>query len=171
MLIDFLVLAPVLVVHRWADSVSKSAAMALLVPLTYVYVGYSIYYHGRFGQTLGKLFMGIRIVNRNGEAIGWTKAWLRSSLDVLFTALSVVAQFMALAAIADHDYYNVGWMQRYQNLYALRPAWLSWTDTIIEIWSWSEVIVMLFNRERRALHDFIAGTVVIALPKTQDHAA
>jgi uncharacterized RDD family membrane protein YckC len=29
----------------------------------------------------------------------------------------------------------------------------------------SEVIVMLCNKRRRALHDFIAGTVVIALPK------
>ena len=32
---------------------------------------------------------------------------------------------------------------------------------LLQIWIWSELIVMLTNRRRRALHDFIAGTVVI----------
>ena len=31
----------------------------------------------------------------------------------------------------------------------------------MQLWTWSELIVMLTNRQRRALHDFIAGTVVI----------
>lgn len=26
---------------------------------------------------------------------------------------------------------------------------------------WSELLVLLFNEKRRALHDFIAGTVVV----------
>ena len=36
------------------------------------------------------------------------------------------------------------------------------------LWTWSELIVMLFNQRRRALHDFIAGTVVIADQKVQN---
>ncbi len=30
------------------------------------------------------------------------------------------------------------------------------------LWTWSELIVMLFHRQHRALHDFMAGTVVVA---------
>jgi uncharacterized RDD family membrane protein YckC len=30
-----------------------------------------------------------------------------------------------------------------------------------QLWGWSELIVLLLNEKRRALHDFIAGTVVI----------
>ena len=30
-----------------------------------------------------------------------------------------------------------------------------------QIWIWSEFVVLLFNRRKRAIHDFIAGTVVI----------
>jgi len=170
MLIDFLVLAPILAIHIWAGSDSKTAAMALLVPFACVHVGYFVYSHGRFGQTIGKHLVGIRIVKRNGDVIGWRAAWLRSSFDVLFVTLGGIAAFIALTTIADHDYYNVGWRQRSQNLYALRPVWLAWSDTVSETWAWSEVIVMLFNRERRALHDFIAGTIVIALPRTQKQA-
>ena len=35
-------------------------------------------------------------------------------------------------------------------------------------WWWGAVVVMLFNRERRSLHDFIAGTVVIQEPKVEE---
>jgi uncharacterized RDD family membrane protein YckC len=30
-----------------------------------------------------------------------------------------------------------------------------------QIWTSSELVVILLNRRRRALHDFIAGTVVV----------
>jgi predicted DCC family thiol-disulfide oxidoreductase YuxK len=34
-------------------------------------------------------------------------------------------------------------------------------DVVQQAWMWSELLVLLFNRTRRALHDFIAGTVVV----------
>ena len=74
--------------------------------------------------------------------------------------LGAVSLFVALAAISDADYYGDGWVQGTQNIHALKPPWLGWTTTADQIWIWSEVIVMLFNKKRRALHDFIAGTVV-----------
>ena len=92
MLIDFLVLAPIVAIHIWAGSDSRTAAMALLVPFACVHVGYFVYSHGQFGQTIGKHLVDIRIVKRNGDIIGWTEAWLRSSFDVLFAALSCVAR-------------------------------------------------------------------------------
>ena len=112
--------------------------------------------------------MGIRVVRTTGERIGWREAWLRSSIDVVFSVLGVVSSFIALAAIADAQYYGVGWMQRAQNLQALGPTWLAWTATASQIWIWSEVVVMLFNKRRRALHDFIAGTVVTAEQRISD---
>jgi uncharacterized RDD family membrane protein YckC len=37
-----------------------------------------------------------------------------------------------------------------------------------QIWVWSEVVVMLFNKRRRALHDFIAGTIVTSELRIRD---
>jgi DNA uptake protein ComE-like DNA-binding protein/uncharacterized RDD family membrane protein YckC len=163
MWIDLFVLLPIMAVHVWLESESKITALVLVIPMAIVYDSYSIYCHGRFGQTVGKRVMGIRVVLTTGEAIGWRTAWLRSSVDVMFSVLGVIASFMALTAISDTEFYGVGWMQQSQNLSALEPAWLGWTEEATQIWVWSEVVVMLFNKRRQALHDFIAGTVVITM--------
>lgn len=163
MWIDLFVLLPIMVAHAWLVSESKIAALVLVIPMAIVYDSYTIYCHGRFGQTVGKRVMGIRVVLTTGEAIGWHAAWLRSSVDVMFSVLWVIASFMALTTISDAEFYGVGWMQQFQNLSALEPVWLSWTEEASQIWVWSEVVVMLFNKRRQALHDFIAGTVVITM--------
>jgi uncharacterized RDD family membrane protein YckC len=41
-------------------------------------------------------------------------------------------------------------------------------DYSLTVWIWSEIIVLLFNRRKRALHDFIAGTVVIHTSSTMN---
>jgi uncharacterized RDD family membrane protein YckC len=131
-----------------------------LIPSSYFHLAYPIYYHGRFGQTIGKRVMGIRVVLTTGERIGWREAWLRSSVDVGFSVLYAIESLAALLTIADGEYYGVGWIQRGANLAAHQPSWLHWTWTLGQIWAWSEVVTMLFNKRRRALHDFIAGTLV-----------
>jgi len=40
-------------------------------------------------------------------------------------------------------------------------GWNQAINMLIPIWIGSELLVMLTNKKRRALHDFIAGTVVI----------
>ena len=166
--VDCFVLLPFGLLQRWIESQSKLAAFILVVPMTAAYCAYSIYCHGRYGQTVGKHVMHIRVMRTTGERIGWREAWLRSSVDVAFAAIGVISSFIALAAITDAGYYGVSWTQRTLNLQALEPSWLGWTTIASQIWIWSEVIVMLFNKRRRALHDFIAGTVVVAEKKVLD---
>jgi len=168
MWIDVFVLLPLVFFQVWLESLSKTAAIILVIPMTAAYCAYSIYCHGRGGQTVGKHAMGIRVVRTTGERIGWREAWLRSSVDVAFAAVGVISSLVALAAITDAEYYGVRWTQRATNLQAHQPTWLAWTFAASQIWVWSEVIVMLFNKRRRALHDFIAGTVVTAEQRISD---
>lgn len=65
-------------------------------------------------------------------------------------------------AIADSDYYGVGWMRRAENLGALEPPWLGWSSPAQAIWIGTGAVVVLLNRRRRSVHDFIADTVVIS---------
>ena len=109
--IDSFVLLPLVLLDVWLDSLSRAAAIALVLPMTAAYAAYTIYCHGRYGQTVGKHVMGVRVVRTTGEQIGWREAWLRSSVDVVFAALQVIASFVALAAITDADYYGVGWLK------------------------------------------------------------
>lgn len=160
--IDFFVLLPLIVLQEWLDSQSRTAAIVLIVPMAALYLGYAIYGHGKFGQTIGKHVVRIRVMTTAGERIGWREAWARSSVDLVLTVLACIASFVALTAIADADYYGVGWVKRSEHLSALMPFWFRWVVIATHVWTWSEVVVMLFNKRRRALHDFIAGTVVIA---------
>ena len=45
------------------------------------------------------------------------------------------------------------------------PDGNSFIQSLYFYWLLAELIVMLLNRKRRALHDFVAGTVVISLRK------
>ena len=161
-LIDSVVLGSLVVIYYWSESQSREMAVAVLVARNIVIAGYFVYCHGRWGQTLGKRAVGIRVVSLGGGPITWRQAWLRSSVDLGFTALATGMSIFTLLTIADADFFGVGWLQRSKNLGQLTPDWLRWTFTASRIWFWSEVVVMLFNRQRRALHDFIAGTIVIA---------
>ena len=104
----------------------------------------------------------------NGETIGWREAWLRSFFDIFFTVLKVVASFVALTTITDAEFFAGGWNRLLPTLAAHEPSWLAWTETASVIWVWSEFLVIFSNKRRRSLHDFMAGTVVIAETKTVD---
>jgi uncharacterized RDD family membrane protein YckC len=172
--IDLLILFPIMFVQARMGAVSKNAALALAVPRIFLAVGYSIYGHGRFGKTVGKWAMGIRVARLTGERIGWREAWLRSSVEMCLAAIVTVGWLMALASTTDAEYYGSGASRYPDNVSVHQPPWAVWASKIQEVWFWSELVTMLFNKRRRALHDFIAGTVVISdrkVPNPQPAAA
>ncbi len=142
--------------------------MSLLLPAASLWIGYDTYFHARFGQTVGKRVMGIQVVRLDGNVIGWREAWLRSAAEALYYMFQVVASWVALSRIGDDGAYEgLGWLQRGPLLSQHAPAWPSWIDGVYFAWFWGAVVVMLFHRERRSLHDFIAGTVVVQEPSSE----
>ena len=134
-----------------------------------LWIGYATYFHARFGQTVGKRVMGIRVVRLDGNVIGWREAWLRSAVDALYDPFQVVASWVALSRIGDDGAYEgLGWLQRDTLLSQHAPAWASWIEGVSLAWLWVAVVVMLFHRDRRSLHDFIAGTVVVQEPRSEE---
>ena len=160
MWIDFFVLLPLMFLYDWFWGYSKWVTLLLLIPYFFTFVAYHVYCHARFGQTVGKKVMGIRVVAVNGAQIGWRKAWLRSSVDMAFAILSCFQTAYLLIRVPESDYSST-WSGDI-TLLSDSTAYYGWLDVAAMIWVWSEVIVMLFNEKRRALHDFIAGTVVIS---------
>lgn len=167
-LIDMLVLLPVIVAVEWISGSSRAVAMSLLLPAALLDIGYAIYFHARFGQTVGKRVMGIQVVRLGGNAIGWREAWLRSSVTTVVSMIQVAASWVALSRIGEGAYEGLGWLQRDTLLSQHAPAWSSWIDGVSLAWSWVAVVVMLFHRQRRSLHDFIAGTVVVQEPRSEE---
>jgi len=103
---------------------------------------YSIYLHSRYGQTVGKWICKIKIVdNLTNTRISLNQAMLRDSgllLGLLYTIAALKGEF-------DFD----------------SKALTGTAGTIVAIWSLVEIVTMLLNKKRRALHDLIAGTAVV----------
>ena len=45
-----------------------------------------------------------------------------------------------------------------------RLAWEDWPRIVGNVWICSELVVLLLNEKKRAIHDYLAGTVVVVLP-------
>ena len=161
LLVDGFVLVPFVVIFVWLDGLSISTAMVAAVASVTLAEAYAIYFHSRFGATLGKMVTNIKVTLPNGSPIGFTEAFLRSPVGLGF---SMVATFARLSAIVNADaeqYLSLDWTGREAYASKLFPAWYGNVEFLGHLWFWSEVVVLLFNQHKRALHDFIAGTVVI----------
>jgi uncharacterized RDD family membrane protein YckC len=157
-LIDSLVLLPAALGLLWAMSLQGPALFALL-PLALVRPAYDIWYHARSGQTPGKRFAGIRVVKLGGERISWREAVLRSSVDIVFALARTGAMLVAIQQFSSAEA-DLGWLDRSRLIDEHGPVWGAFVKYASTAWYWSELLFLLLNDKRRALHDFIAGTVV-----------
>jgi uncharacterized RDD family membrane protein YckC len=169
-LIDLAVFLPVIAAQAIFFKHSKGLAIALVIPLSFCFLAYVIYCHGRYGQTIGKRVMRIRVLTISRERLAWSNAWARSSVDIGLTALSTLSFFVALLHIPESLYYVDSYFEQIKNLQAYEPFWTSWSATATQVWVWGEFVTMLFNKQRRALHDFIGGTVVVSERSTSSAA-
>jgi uncharacterized RDD family membrane protein YckC len=159
--VDVWVTLPFYFVLAWLEGFGKMQAMAVAIPYTVLFAAYSIYFNKRFGGTLGKLAVGIRITKPDGSMIGWLEAWKRSAVDLAFAVLCLILNIWAMVGVDVNQWVTSSWLERQALLHAERPGWYAWVNILFQIWVWSELIVLLLNKRKRALHDFIAGTVVI----------
>lgn len=142
-----LVLFPIQLILIWLVSQPTWGPIADTVISNISLPVYTIFFHYRYGATLGKMVTDIKVTLPDGSPIGFKEAFLRSYVDLCF---SIVAIFSELSARDNTDAEQIQW-----------SGWLGTVAIIGSIWFWSEVVVLLSNDRKRALHDFIAGTVVV----------
>ena len=182
-IIDGLVISPVttpaVLVIGYGPAWLAYLAVAILVPLPWAYTTYC---HGRWGQTLGKHVTEIRVVRADTLArIGYVQALRRDAGTVFFGALGA-AFFLYAVRSGETEAYRLfdrpdpivyapgeeptpGQFLR-DSFEAAFPSWSQFVVTALNsLWGIAEVITMLTNPRRRALHDYIGGTVVIHDPQ------
>lgn len=117
---------------------------------------YSIFMHGRWGQTVGKMVTRVRVVDaETEEPISYRKAFLRDAVPILLVFPLHARSLYQLMTGAEYP-------EIQSNLDLSAPAGaIAWTTFITLIWWFAEIVTMLTNEKRRAIHDFIAGTVVV----------
>lgn len=124
---------------------------------------YSIYMHARWGQTVGKMTTRVRVVDAvTEEPITFKKAFLRDGVPIL---ILFPLKIYSLYSLFTESEYNI---PQASSDYSALANIVDWTDFIAGVWWFAEIVTMLTNEKRRALHDFIAGTVVVRMNVEED---
>jgi uncharacterized RDD family membrane protein YckC len=161
LLLDFMIFLPVIALVFWGEARYRLFALYYLIPGTLFGLFYNVYLVKRFGGTPGKLVAGIRIRKVNGEPVAYREALLRYLPEFVFGLLASVALILPLFHMTDMEYQSATFLERTRRINELAPWWYKPTQISQQVLVWGELIVLLTNKKRRALHDFIAGTVVV----------
>ena len=155
-LIDGLVFAPLSWLDTWVwQTVSEPSVLAgWFILNSLVFVGYSIALHGLFGQTIGKRLMGIQVLDISESKLSMKQALLRDSVFLGFLVIGLAIDLPAVASGAN-PYDPESFTLSNLSIAALISlyAFLAWFLL--------ELVSMLLNPKRRAIHDLIAGSVVV----------
>lgn len=160
-IVDTLVLAPVSVAFYYFESLSIGLAMALVVVTSGLTAGYAVVCHACFGATVGKGLMHIRVTQPDGARITWRHAVLRASPFLVFSLLFAIAHILALMQVDKAAYIAASGLEHLGHVVRHLPPWNTAVNVSLNVWIVCECVVLLLNTRQRAIHDLIAGTVVI----------
>jgi uncharacterized RDD family membrane protein YckC len=148
-LLDAIVFIPIGFLESWIKSFPNE--VFLIFGLFFVYLSYYVYsivFHWQTGQTLGKKWMGVMVVNVSEDRLlSLNQAFKRDSIILFFDLLGLIflsTEIIRLGEYPSGDYFA-------ENL----------LSSLMVIWFLLEFITMLTNNKRRAIHDLLAGSVCI----------
>ncbi|MCH5716893.1 RDD family protein [Niabella hibiscisoli] len=147
-IIDGLVFIPLLLMEDWiAKNAALSIAVGSIIIMALLPLVYSIFLHYRYGQTLGKWMVGVKVL----DSTETRRLTLKQSVfrDSFFLIIEIVTLVYFLFQANKLNYLEDGY-----NDFAAQPVF--W-------WTIVELETMLTNKKRRSIHDWLARSVVVRL--------
>lgn len=156
-MIDGLVFIPFPILHAVLNTdTNMSMYISVQTANVILWNMYLVIGHGKYGQTLGKKAMGVKVLDISEERlIGYKRAFLRECILFFFSAGFII--YLVSKTGSQQTPEDV---MRESNLGFYFPL----------IWFALEIVTTLTNLKYRALHDYIAGSVVIRLDAKDQNA-
>jgi uncharacterized RDD family membrane protein YckC len=161
LILDIVILLPLYFLDQYIYGHGKLLFIFGILTHFLIIVWYFIFLVQKYGGTPGKLIVGIKIIKLNGEAITWTEAILRAIVSIIISILGTIISIMISLNIDSSVYNPLDFKQKTEYLKTIFPVLSKSYTWINNIWFWGELFVLLTNDRKRAIHDFIAGTVVV----------
>lgn len=148
-LIDGVIFIPMGLVDYFIMDSGNTLILAMGAVLSYssFYV-YTIYFHWSTGQTLGKKWMDVRVIDKSETRLLTLKQSFRR--DSIYIVLEMIGLIVLLSKIIQQGKYPFG--------ESIIENYLDWLTTL---WFLLEIGTMLINEKKRAIHDLLADSVVI----------
>ena len=149
-IVDGIVFMPLLFVDRYFIRSEPNLLILVFWNIFRIFlpIFYSIVAHYKYGRTIGKWVARIKVLDvSEASNITLRQAILRDSVYLSFEVAGLV-------------YYGFWAFTTREPGYLLND-FIDFSSTPFFIWTLLEIISMLTNEKRRAIHDFIARTVVV----------
>jgi uncharacterized RDD family membrane protein YckC len=114
---------------------------------------YGILLHGYYGQTVGKFVCHVKVLDKTEKPLSVKQAFYRDAFPIVMGMPVLVYE---VNNVLQGHIANRGFPTEMNIIF---QAFLG----ISFLWFLLELITMLTNKKRRAIHDFIAGSVVVRL--------
>ncbi|HEY0459271.1 MAG TPA: RDD family protein [Pyrinomonadaceae bacterium] len=150
LLIDNFIMLPLGILHEWFRQAEFPPLFFYVwIPLaTMVFPVYTILMHARFGQTLGKMWMNVKVLDASEEPLSFGQAILRAVPQLIF---NLGAMYLGIRYLGENP--------ESENVRAAYGILTSFAGS----WALADILVFFFNDKRRALHDFAARSVVVRI--------
>lgn len=152
--VDGLVLCPISIIdsYMYPPAVGKALLICWTIFSFLTYSTYSVLLHTRYGQTIGKMAAHIRVMNVNEDRLPSLRQAILRDIGEIGPGF-IGSAYMIVLILTDS--------------YSKEALTSNWTVISLGFasftWFAIELATMLTNKKRRALHDFIAGTVVVRI--------
>ncbi|MDF2671912.1 MAG: hypothetical protein K0R09_177 [Clostridiales bacterium] len=141
-IIDGLVLIPIAIVCLTYNKYFIEHRIVLpVIAENLITYGYLIILPPLFGGTLGKLAMRIRIIDTSGNNITYIKSVLRNLPYAISTILFIFTKFIFVEKTIGSCFNSI--------------------NMVLGYFIYIDALVLIFSPQKKAAHDYIAGTFVI----------
>lgn len=159
--IDFIIVAPVVFGLYYLGGLSKELYYWSIVPSIAFGMFYEIFLVKKYGATPGKLVMDLRILNANGDPVAYCNAFFRYVVSLGISLFSIAVTCYVLTKLSDEQYASLTFLTRSKVLSELSPVLMQLSGWLNTVWVLILFIVLLVDRRRRTIHDYIGNTVVV----------
>lgn len=161
MFLDGLILSPVNIGVFAMLAYTRNAYLYFIAPSLLVLFVYHVYLVRRFGGTPGKRIVRLRITMSDGNPVTLRTAVLRFLPSFVLTAAGSVALLVTTFNFGVAEFESLGFLDKMRMLEEREPPWSPVIDGLSLLWYVAGAVALIANQRKRALHDFLAGTVVI----------
>lgn len=159
--LDMVLLGFFLLVQFLVAELGREMYLVFLAPAFLFQIFFYVYCVKRWGGTPGKLILGLKVVKDNGENVGWKEATIRESVTLAFSLATLCVTAIALRDVGEDSYDMARFFHKDALLLEVFPLANALIQLLASLWSNCESLVLICNRRRKAIHDYMAGTLVI----------
>jgi uncharacterized RDD family membrane protein YckC len=160
-ILDTIILMPIHILLLQFSEADAYHYLYVSIAVFVIYFSIDFFFLKRYSGTPGVLILRLRIIKLNGFRIGWREIILRYSVLFFLHLASIILIYTSVLKSNNNEYITYNWMARSTYITSLNAKVFNIFHWIQMAWVWNEFVVIFFDKRRRAIYDYLGGTVLV----------